>query len=476
MSLRDETVELTRALIRLDTSNPPGRETMAAKLVADHLAAAGIESELIGPDPDRLNLVARIEGSGSGPSILLMAHTDVVPAPDADWTLPPFGAEIRDGRVVGRGAADMKGELAARVAAFAELGRRGVVPAGDVVLIAEADEERNTADVGMSWLVREREDLRCDCSLNESGGWLLELAGGRRVVTISIGEKQVTSLRLRFFGRAGHASVPAGADNVLGRAASAVQALIDYRAPTTLIPSIARALTGIGAPAGDDDEAVRWAAAQHPVLSGLFPAMTRMTVTPTGLQTHEPANVIPPYADVICDCRALPGQTRDDIEKHVARAVGADVSYELELLEPMEGGTESPTDSPLYRICEEYVAKRLPGAELLPVVTPGFTDSHWVRQAHGTHAYGFAPVFSTPLPVYLDGMHGADEAIDIDDLAEMAEFNLHAITSLGFARTPLGPELRFISVPGGRFASSRIRRPTEPSSVARTRSPIRSRS
>ena len=431
MSLRDETVELTRALIRLDTSNPPGRETMAAKLVADHLAAAGIESELIGPDPDRLNLVARIEGSGSGPSILLMAHTDVVPAPDADWTLPPFGAEIRDCRVVGRGAADMKGELAARVAAFAELGRRGVVPAGDVVLIAEADEERNTADVGMSWLVREREDLRCDCSLNESGGWLLELAGGRRVVTISIGEKQVTSLRLRFSGRAGHASVPAGADNVLGRAASAVQALIDYQAPTTLIPSIARALTGIGAPAGDDDEAVRWAAAQHPVLSGLFPAMTRMTVTPTGLQTHEPANVIPPYADVICDCRALPGQTRDDIEKHVARAVGADVSYELELLEPIEGGTESPTDSPLYRICEEYVAKRLPGAELLPVVTPGFTDSHWVRQAHGTHAYGFAPVFSTPLPVYLDGMHGADEAIDIDDLAEMAEFNLHAITSLG---------------------------------------------
>ena len=250
MSLRDETVELTRALIRLDTSNPPGRETMAAKLVADHLAAAGIESELIGPDPDRLNLVARIEGSGTGPSILLMAHTDVVPAPDADWTMPPFGAEIRDGRVVGRGAADMKGELAARVAAFAELGRRGVVPAGDVVLIAEADEERNTADVGMSWLVREREDLRCDCALNESGGWLLELAGGRRVVTISIGEKQVTSLRLRFFGRAGHASVPAGADNVLGRAASAVQALIDYRAPTTLTPSIARALTVIGAPAG----------------------------------------------------------------------------------------------------------------------------------------------------------------------------------------------------------------------------------
>ncbi len=430
MSLRDEVVELTRSLIRLDTSNPPGGETVAARFLADYLADAGVESELIGPDPERLNLVARIEGSGSGPSILLMAHTDVVPAPDANWTLPPFGAEIRDGRVVGRGAADMKGELAARVVAFAELARRGVVPAGDVVLIAESDEERNTADVGMSWLVREREDLSCDCALNEGGGMLLELADGRRVVTISIGEKRATSLRLRFFGRAGHASVPAGADNVLARAADAVNALIGYEAPIVLIPSIARALADLGAPAGSDEEAVDWAAAQHPVLSGLFPAMTRMTVTPTGLQTHEPANVIPPFADVICDCRTLPGQGLSDIDDHVGGALGDGYDYELELIEPLEGGTESSLDTPLYRICEEYVRDRLPGAELLPIVTPGFTDSHWVRSAHGTAAYGFAPVFSTPLSIYLDGMHGADEAIDVDDLAEMAEFNLHAITSL----------------------------------------------
>lgn len=430
MSVREQVVELTRSLIRLDTSNPPGGETVAARHLADYLADAGIESELVGPDPDRLNLVARIQGSGTGPSILLLAHTDVVPAPDADWTLPPFGAEIRDDRVVGRGAADMKGELAARVVAFAELARRGVVPAGDVVLIAESDEERNTADVGMSWLVRERQDLRCDCALNEGGGMLLELADGRRVVTISIGEKQATSLRLRFFGRAGHASVPADADNVLGRAADGVNALLDYEAPVQLIPSIAGALSGLGAPAGSAEEAVGWAASQHPVLSGLFPAMTRMTVTPTGLQTHEPANVIPPYADVICDCRALPGQTLEDIHRHIATALGEGVAYELELLEPLEGGTESPIDTPLYRICEQYVEERLPGAELLPVVTPGFTDSHWVRRAHGTAAYGFAPVFSTPPSVYLDGMHGADEAIDIADLAEMAEFNLHALLSL----------------------------------------------
>ncbi|HET6831354.1 MAG TPA: M20/M25/M40 family metallo-hydrolase [Solirubrobacterales bacterium] len=430
--LRDEVRELTRELIRIDTSNPPGRESIAAEFIAGYLSEAGVEAELAGPDPERLNLIARIAGRGEGPSLMLMAHTDVVPAPDADWTVPPFAGELRDGRVVGRGAADMKGELAARIVAIAEIARSGEAPPGDVVLIAESDEERNTYDVGMSWLVRERPDVRCDYALNEGGGMLLELAGGRRVVTISIGEKQVASLLLRFHGRAGHASVPAGADNVLDRAATAVHRLLAYDAPARLTPPVAAALDGLGAPVGDGPgAAVAWAASQHPVLAGMVPAMTRMTVTPTGLQTHEPANVIPPFADVICDCRALPGQTLDDVREHVERALDG-LEHELELLEPLAGGTESVIDTPLYRICEEHVRERLPGAELLPIVTPGFTDSHWVRSAHGTVAYGFAPVFTTPLDVYLDGMHGADEAVDVADLAEMTAFNLRAIRSLGF--------------------------------------------
>ena len=203
--LQDEVVELTRALIRIDTSNPPGRETPAAEFLAGYLRRAGVEPELVGPDPERLNLVARIEGRGEGPSLMLIAHTDVVPAPSEDWTVPPFEGVLRDGRVIGRGAVDMKNELAARVVAFAALARDGEPPAGDVVLVAEADEERNTAGVGMSWLVRERPDLRSDFALNEGGGVLLALDDGRRLVTISVGEKEVTSLRLRVFGRAGHA-------------------------------------------------------------------------------------------------------------------------------------------------------------------------------------------------------------------------------------------------------------------------------
>ncbi|MEZ5074139.1 MAG: M20/M25/M40 family metallo-hydrolase [Solirubrobacterales bacterium] len=428
--LRHEVGELTRELIRIDTSNPPGGESIAAEFLAGWLSQAGVEAELIGPDPERLNLVARVPGAGEGPSLMLMGHTDVVPAPDANWSVSPFAGELRDGRVYGRGAADMKGELAARVVAFAEIARSGETPAGDLVLVAEADEERNTYDVGMSWLARERGDLRCDYAINEGGGMLLELADGRRLVTISIGEKQVASLRLRFHGRAGHASVPAGADNVLRRAAEAVQRLLDHRPPARLTPAAAAALDGLGAPADDPDAAVAWAAAQHPVLAGMVPAMTRMTVTPTGLQTNEPANVIPPLADVICDCRALPGQSLDDVRAHIDDALTG-IDHELELLEPLAGGTSSPIDTPLYRACEEHVRERLPGAELLPIVTPGFTDSHYVRSAWDTVAYGFAPVFSTPLDVYLDGMHGADEAIDVADLAEMTAFNLRAIRSLG---------------------------------------------
>jgi acetylornithine deacetylase/succinyl-diaminopimelate desuccinylase-like protein len=430
--LRDEVVALARDLIRLDTSNPPGNETPAAELLAEYLRGAGVESELVGPDAERLNLVARIQGRGEGPSLMLLAHTDVVPAPTTNWTVPPFEARIRGTELVGRGAVDMKNELAARAVAFAAVARSGERPPGDVVLVAESDEERNVSDVGMSWLVRERPELRCDYALNEGGGVLLELADGRRVVLISVGEKQVTSLRIRVLGRAGHASAPRGADNPLRHAATAIDRLIDFEAPVRIIPSTERALEVLGAESADPAELARLGRL-HSVVADLLPTLVRMTITPTGLRTDEPSNVIPPYADLICDCRTLPGEGEAEIREQVARALGGEVDYELELAEPLTGGTESPIDTPLYRACAEYVAERLPGAELLPAMTPGFTDSHWVRATHGTVAYGFAPVFTTDPIAYGESAHGADESIEIADLVEMTRFHLHAIDRLASA-------------------------------------------
>ena len=172
---------------------------------------------------------------------------------------------MRDGQLIGRGATDMKNELAARAVAFAAFARSGERPSGDLVLVAEADEERNVSDVGMSWLVRERPDLRCDLAINEGGGLLLELADGRRVVTISVGEKQVASARLRLAGTAGHASVPDGADNPVGHAATAIHRLLGHRRPASLPGAVTAALDDLGAPAGDDEERIEWASRQHPL-------------------------------------------------------------------------------------------------------------------------------------------------------------------------------------------------------------------
>lgn len=431
--LDHEVVELTRELVRIDTSNPPGNETPAARLLLDYMSEAGAECELAGPDPDRLNLIARVRGSGEGPSLMLLGHTDVVPAPPGNWTVDPFEGVIRDGAMLGRGVADMKGELAARAVAVARLARSGRAPAGDVVLVAESDEERNVADVGMPWLVRERPDLRCDYALNEGGGTLLELPGGRRVVTIGVGEKVVTAARIRVRGAGGHASVPAGADNPLRGAAEITTRLLEERWPVRVVGAVGRALAALGAPPADDPGFDVWAASQHPELAGLLPAMIHPTITPTGLEAGEPANVIPPLADVICDVRLLPGSSVEELRELVAAAIGPDISYELEVCEEPTGGTESPTETPLYEACASFVAERVPGAALLPIIAPGFSDSYWIRREWETIAYGFAPIFSTDPATYAAGMHAADERLDLADLVEMTDFATHAIESLSAA-------------------------------------------
>ena len=159
-ALRDEVTELLRDLIRVDTSNPPGRETAAAVLLKEYLEAAGVQCELAAKDPERANLIARIPGSGGGPVVAFLGHTDVVPADAQDWRYPPFSGHLDEqGFVWGRGAADMKGETATRAVAIAALARSGFRPRGDLLFIAQADEEDGVQDVGLSWLVRERPDV-----------------------------------------------------------------------------------------------------------------------------------------------------------------------------------------------------------------------------------------------------------------------------------------------------------------------------
>ena len=241
--LRDEVTDLLQRLIRVDTTNPPGNETAAAELLRDYLAANGVESQLIAKTPERANLVARIPGGG-GPSLMLLCHTDVVYADPADWKVPPFSGELIDGEVWGRGALDMKSQVAANAVAIASLAREGFKPSGDLIFAATADEEQGGGGhgnngYGLQWLCEEHPDaVRCDYAINEGGGGRLELADGTPVYEATVAEKMTAPFRLRVHGRAGHASMPRIADNALVNAAKLVERIAAYRPEPQIGPEV----------------------------------------------------------------------------------------------------------------------------------------------------------------------------------------------------------------------------------------------
>ena len=215
-ALHEEVVGLARDLIRLDTTNAPGNETLVARHLADYLDEAGIECELVAREEHRANLVARLPGSGDAPSLAFVGHTDVVPVDARDWTHPPFEGVVDDaGYLYGRGALDMKGEVAARAVALKELARSGWRPRGDLWFLAVADEEDGMADVGMRWLLEHRPDIRPDLSVNEGGGERFDLNDGRVLLAVGVGEKGTYPARVSALGEAGHGSTPTVGDNAV---------------------------------------------------------------------------------------------------------------------------------------------------------------------------------------------------------------------------------------------------------------------
>ena len=260
--LLDEVVGLTRDLIRVDTTNPPGNETRAVEVLEEYLARNGVVAERVARDPARANLVARVRGRGTGPTLALAGHTDVVYADPEDWSVPPFAGEVRDGHLWGRGALDMKGQTAASAVALAVLARSGWVPNGDVLLIAEADEEDGMDAVGMTWLVRERPDLHCDYAVTEAN-YRLVLADGRRVYTLVLAEKMTMPVRVIARGVAGHASLPTLGDNALLKLAPVLERLAGYAPVRRLSPELAALLDVVAPGDGSLDERIERGRAQH---------------------------------------------------------------------------------------------------------------------------------------------------------------------------------------------------------------------
>jgi len=424
-SLREEVTDLLQRLIRVDTTNPPGNETAAAELLRDYLEANGISCELIAKVPERANLVARIPG-GDGPSLLFLSHTDVVLADPAEWSVPPFSGELRDDEVWGRGALDMKGQVAASAVAIASLARDGFRPSGDLIFAATADEEVGD-DFGLSWLCREHADaLRCDFAINEGGGDRLVLADGTAIYECTTAEKKTAPFRIHVHGRSGHASMPGIADNALVKAAVLIERLAGFQPEPQLGPEVEGFLRAVLGEVPPAVEAVERTRALSEPGADFVEALLGATFSPTIISASGKRNVIPALCTIEVDCRLLPGQHPEHVDPMIRAVLGGDVDYDLEWLEA-EGGTRSPLDTPLWRALEEWVAEVEPGARAAPLCGAGFTDSHWLREAFGTVAYGFFPITGDMPPEEATLLiHSADERVPVSDLELGVDWLRHA--------------------------------------------------
>jgi acetylornithine deacetylase/succinyl-diaminopimelate desuccinylase-like protein len=310
----------------------------------------------------------------------------------------------------------MKGQVAASAVAIASLAREGFRPSGDLIFAATADEEVGD-DFGLSWLCREHPDaIRCDFAINEGGGDRLELADGTAIYEAAAAEKKTAPFRIHVRGRSGHASMPGIADNALVKAARLIERLAAFEPEPQLGPEVEgflRAMLGEVPPA---DEAVGRTRVLSNTAADFVEATLGATFSPTIISASLKRNVIPALCTIEVDCRLLPGQHPERVEPMIRAVLGGDIEYELEWLEP-EGGTRSRLDTPLWRALEEWVAEVEPGARAAPLCNAGFTDSHWLREAFGTVAYGFFPVTGELPPETATLLvHSADERVPVSDL------------------------------------------------------------
>jgi acetylornithine deacetylase/succinyl-diaminopimelate desuccinylase-like protein len=428
VSLRDEVTGLLQELIRLDTVNPPGNETRAAVLLRAYLEENGVACELYAKEPDRANLVARIPGSGDGPRLALLSHTDTVLADPAEWKVDPWSGELRDGEIWGRGALDMKGQVAASAVAMASLAREEFRPGGDLIFVAAADEEVGV-DIGLSWLCAEHpEAVRAEYSLNEGAGDRVQI-GERPFYLASTAEKMSSPFVLRVRGRSGHASMPAIADNALVKASRMIQKLGEFTPEPRLEPEVSALFESVaGVPPADAAQVLEVARAVDPLAAELVEPLLGITFSPTMISASQKRNVIPAVCEVTVDCRLLPGQPQTEAEEIVREVLG-EGDYELEWVEGY-GGTRSPMEGPLWDAIVSWVADTEPSAAVAPICLAGFTDSHWMRDAFGTVAYGFFPLRYMDPQVATRLVHSADERAQVDDLELGVEFLRYAAQAM----------------------------------------------
>ena len=406
-------VALLKDLIRFDTVNPPGNERVAQEHLAGMLEAADLEVQLLGRTHERPNLVARLPGTGDGPTLCLLSHVDTVLATPSEWTHDPWSGDEVDGVIYGRGAQDMKQQTAAEVCAAVRLAQEGWRGKGDLLVVCVVDEETGGAE-GAQWICEHHPDaVRCDYLLNEGAGTLVPF-GDERLYPICIAEKGVFRFKLRTTGRAAHASMPKLGDNALVKLAPLLERMAARQPDNDETDGPRELLNTLG---------LGWEELRErdPLLAAVVEPMMGVTIAPTIARGSGKINVIPSVAELEVDCRVPPGLGAEDAERRIREVLG-DAEYELEFTE-MVVGNGSPTGGPLWDAVTGWLQAEDPGCRVVPTILPGFTDSRTWRAAFpDVVAYGVFPQREMTLYEVGPLWHGADERIDRRDVEWASQF------------------------------------------------------
>jgi acetylornithine deacetylase/succinyl-diaminopimelate desuccinylase-like protein len=430
-----EVTDLLQQLIRNacvnDGTPASGQEARNADLLESYLGSTGLEMERHEAMPGRANLIARIEGSDpSAPSLLLMGHMDVVPVNADQWKRDPFGGELVDGEVWGRGAVDMLCETASMAVAFRHLAGSGWRPRGTLTYLGVADEEALGIN-GAKWLLENEPDsVRSDYVITETGGFAMPLpsAGGPRL-PVMVAEKGTFWVRIRVHGRAGHGSMPFRSDNALVKAAEVVGRIAGFR-PQTRIHEAWRAFVEQAGLPGEMSEALLdpdglWRFVESFPDDGvakMVHACTHTTFAPTIARGGVKTNVIPDLVELEVDIRTLPGERAEDTRAMLEAAIGEDLLPSVEIAaHGSDEATASPVDTPLFEAISRATGALMPGASTIPFILMGATDARFFRRA-GMTAYGTG-LFSDRISFaeFSSMFHGDDERIDQESLRLQTE-------------------------------------------------------
>jgi len=428
--IEEEVTNLLSDLIHINTTNPPGNETEAAKYLAKSLEKDGFKCELFESAPGRGSVITRLNGTGEKPKLLLLSHLDVVAANSKEWSVDPFGGVVKDGFVWGRGALDMKSMTAIEVMVLKLLKRNNVKLKGDVILAATADEERG-GEAGAGWLVRNYpEKVQAEYVLNEGGGLAIPI-GTRSIYKIQTAEKGIYWFKIKAKGRPGHGSIPSAADNAIMRMNKVIDTLGNYRAKITLVPTVKQFLTEIAKEnptvqqavtlilqnPDSADQILDMLAQMDPAMAEEIRASLRMTVTPTMINGGVKENIIPSECETVFDCRILLGQTPADAMNEI-KGLLKDVEMEKLEFETIQANepSESPSATPLYELIVNVLKEFEPNCATAPILLTGGTDSRFFRRV-GSVCYGFQPLKADmPYGEMLKSIHGIDERISINNL------------------------------------------------------------